>query len=182
MTFDTQQLLSELQRLVASHIEYVQLLMNIPEKNLQYRPNEQSWSVLECLEHLNLYAEFYTQEIDKRLLKATPFNCSTFKRGYWGNKFALDMLPNEEMKKMKTFKSKNPMHSHLDKSKVLMSFLQHQEAMKTLLEKARVYDLNQIKTSITLPFLKFKLGDTFRFVIHHNERHIVQAKRILNNL
>lgn len=182
MTFDKQQLLSELQTLVTVHIDYVQSLTALPEKKLQYRLHEGSWSVLECLEHLNRYAAFYNQEIEKRLSKAKPATSSEFKSGYWGNKFAVDMLPKEGMKKIKTFQSKNPIHSNLVASEVLMSFLQHQETMMTLLEKAKAYDLNRIKTSITLPILKFKLGDTFRFVIHHNERHIVQVQAILANL
>ena len=90
----------------------------------------------------------------------------------------MDMLPNDEMKKMNTFKSKNPIYSKLNNEKVLLEFLDLQSELKVLLEKARTKNLTKIKTSITLPLLKFRLGDTLRFVIYHNERHIVQAKKI----
>jgi hypothetical protein len=54
--------------------------------------------------------------------------------------------------------------------------------MLKLLETASTKNLTKIKTAITLPLLKFRLGDTFRFVIYHNERHIVQAQKVLKSL
>ena len=60
--------------------------------------------------------------------------------------------------------------------------LKLQEELLSYLETAKNKNLDKIKTKTTLPILKFKLGDTFRFIIHHNERHIVQAKRVLNSL
>lgn len=44
---------------------------------------------------------------------------------------------------------------------------------------ARNKDLGKIKTSISISkWIKLKLGDTFRVIIYHNERHIVQANKI----
>jgi hypothetical protein len=43
---------------------------------------------------------------------------------------------------------------------------------------AKRANLNTIKIPISIvPFIKLKLGDTFQFIITHNERHIEQAKR-----
>ena len=80
---------------------------------------------------------------------------------------------------MNTFKSKNPIYSQLDKNQVIETFLQQQKQFLELLTIAKEKNLTKIKTSITLPILKFRLGDTFRFVIYHNERHVVQAKKTL---
>ena len=81
-----------------------------------------------------------------------------------------------------TFKSKNPNASKLDKEQVLRTFIKLQEDLRTFLKTGYSKNLDTIKTRTTLPIVKFKLGDTFRFVIHHNERHIVQAKRVLHSL
>lgn len=174
-------LLSELTVMVTAHLEYVKSLKDIPQDKLNQRLTSASWSTLECLEHLNLYGTFYIPEITKRLRQAKPSTSSEFNSGYWGNKFALDMLPKENMKIMKTFKSKNPIHSDLEKENVIGTFIQQQYEFTQLLEQAKNKDLTNTKTAITLPLLKFRLGDTFRFVIYHNERHIVQAKRVLTN-
>lgn len=178
----SEKLINDLNALVQQHIQYSKSLLNLPEKSLQFRLNNNSWCVLECLEHLNLYGDFYLIEIKKRITTSKSKKNTSFKTGFLGNKFALDMLPKEQMKTMNTFKSKNPIHSNLSKEKVLLKFIQQQEEMQNLLTLALEKDLNKIKTSITLPLLKFKLGDTFRFVIYHNERHIVQAKKVLENL
>ena len=43
-----------------------------------------------------------------------------------------------------------------------------------------ITNLTKVKTSITISnWIKLRLGDTFRFVIHHNLRHVVQAKNLL---
>ncbi|CAM1344323.1 DinB family protein [Tenacibaculum amylolyticum] len=182
MVFKTNELIQELQDYVQSHIAYVTFLQSKSKEDLQSKRDDKTWSAIECIEHLNRYATFYNQEIRKRLSTSTTTKISVFKSGYWGNKFALDMLPKERMKKMKTFKSKNPIYSRLNTDKVVQDFLELQEELLELLESAKEKDLTNIKTAITLPILKFRLGDTFRFVIYHNERHIVQAKRALKGI
>ncbi|MCD8401920.1 DinB family protein [Tenacibaculum finnmarkense] len=176
--FNTKELLSELKQIVVSHINYAESLKNTTTEDLQYKKTAKSWSVLECLEHLNLYAEFYNNEIRKRIEKSKYQKSTVFKSGYLGNKFALDMLPKEGMKTMNTFKSKNPIYSKLDEKVVLERFIMLQKELLQLLELSEDKNLTKVKTSTTLPILKFRLGDTFRFVINHNQRHIIQAKNI----
>lgn len=181
MIHTTNELITELNNLTVEHLRFTAKLKELPEEVLQQKPNQDSWSILECIEHLNLYGVFYLPEIEKRMNASSKKASTTFKSGFLGNKFALDMLPKENMKTMKTFKSKNPIHTTLVKNEVLETFLNQQKGMLKLLELSRDKNLNAIKTSTTLPFLKFKLGDTFRFVIYHNERHIVQVKNILKS-
>tara|TARA_R110002073_G_scaffold312586_1_gene484080 strand:- start:6300 stop:6851 length:552 start_codon:yes stop_codon:yes gene_type:complete len=182
MTHNSKYVISELISMTTSHILYAKQLLEIPENLLQSKPSSKSWSVLECIEHLNRYAAFYNKEINKKMnASLLPFS-ETFKSTYLGNKFSNDMLPKEGMKTMSTFKSKNPNASNLDKEEVILTFIKLQEELLTFLHTAFSKNLDKIKTYTTLPILKFKLGDTFRFVIHHNERHIFQAKKVLDNL
>ena len=179
MIFKTNELIDELTTYVNFHIQYAEELKELNEEELLKKKDEKSWSAVECLEHLNLYAQFYTKEIRKRIDNSTYFKSTIFKSGYLGNKFAIDMLPKKGMKTMSTFKSKNPIYSKLNASVVLENFIKHQEELLELLKKAKEVDLTKTKTAITLPLLKFRLGDTLRFVIYHNERHIQQAKKAL---
>jgi len=181
MTFNTQQLILELKNYTNEHINFAKELKSISEVKLQAKINSKYWSVLECIEHLNLYAVFYNKEIQKRIETSNYKESSVFKSGFLGNKFSLDMLPKEGMKTMNTFKSKNPIHSNLNKEEVLDTFIKYQYEMLNLLKLSEENNLTKIKTSLTIPFLKFKLGNTLRFVIYHNERHIVQAKKALKN-
>lgn len=59
---------------------------------------------------------------------------------------------------------------------VLTVFLNQQQTMLKLLNQARSISLNKTKTSISISkLIKLKLGDTFRVVIYHNQRHLMQA-------
>ena len=71
----------------------------------------------------------------------------------------------------------------LDKEQTLAEFNELHQKMLEQLETARNYDLNRIKIPSAIgPILKFRLGDAFRFVIAHAQRHVVQLKRIHQNL
>ena len=49
-----------------------------------------------------------------------------------------------------------------------------------VLEKSSTLNLSKIKTAISISnWIKLRLGDTFRVLIYHNYRHMVQAEKIL---
>ena len=178
MKIPTKQLINDLKKITEGNLSFAENLLNESEEKLNFRLSEKSWSILECLEHLNLYGKFYIPEISKRIKKSDTKSTEIFNSGILGNYFAKSMLPKDNLNKMKTFKSMNPIHSNLDE-KVLNEFIIQQKQMINLLNDAENVDLNKIKTSISISSLiKLKLGDTFRFVIYHNQRHIEQAKKI----
>jgi len=150
------------------------------EEELNFKPDEKQWSILECLEHLNRYGDFYIPEIKSSIEKTTSVASVNFKSGLLGNYFAKSMLPKEKLNKMKTFKSMNPAGSDLDKG-VLEKFIGQQKQLLDLLNDARKIDLQKVKTSISISnWIKLRLGDTFRVVIYHNQRHMVQAHKLIN--
>lgn len=180
MKIPTRELIAELKKIGEENIQFAKNLLNQPDKKLNFRSSEKSWSILECFEHLNMYGKFYIPEISKRIINSNTKPAEIFSSGILGNYFAKSMLPKENLNKMKTFKSMNPIHSDLDKI-VLNEFISQQKQMINLLNDAENVDLNKVKTSISISnLIKLKLGDTFRFVIYHNLRHIEQAKRNLN--
>ena len=157
---------------------HAQQLSEQPTERLTWKHDPESWSVLECLEHLNRYGDFYIPQIKNALGKNKLKPEADFKPGILGDYFAKSMLPTEKLNKMKTFKSKNPLNSNLDKS-VIDTFIKQQLELIELLETSKIKNLSKIriKTSIS-PLLKLKLGDTFRFFINHNIRHFAQIDRI----
>tara|TARA_R110002096_G_scaffold27330_2_gene83700 strand:- start:6918 stop:7475 length:558 start_codon:yes stop_codon:yes gene_type:complete len=179
MNITSEVLISELIELTRQNINEAEQLNQKPINELNWKLDEKTWSVLEAIEHLNLYGDFYLPEIEKYLSKSKKITEAYYKPGLLGNYFAKSMLPKEKLNKMNTFKSKNPNGSNLDKS-ALERFLSQQEKTLILLNKARNISLNKIKVPTTLgKLVKLKLGDTFRVVIYHNLRHIVQTKKIL---
>ncbi len=158
----------------------VQKLKELSIDQLQFKHNAETWSILECVDHLNLYGDYYLVEIEKQILAQNAKAKSTvFKSGLIGNYFAnLMQVKNGKMTKMKSPKDKNPIHSKLTIT-TIDRFLKQQERLKSLLIQAKNVDLTKTKTAISLTkYIRLRLGDTFRFFIYHIERHILQAERI----
>lgn len=173
------------EKLIQDLIERTRIIINKAEdystlssEELNWRNKKDSWSILECFDHLNLYGDFYIPEINKRIKSSKTQPQKNFKSGVLGNYFAKSMLPKEKLNKMKTFNDKNPMGSRLDKT-TIDRFISQQVKILNLLDNAREIDLNKTRTSISISkLIKLKIGDTFRVVVYHNERHFVQAEKI----
>lgn len=173
------------ENLIQSLIEQTRKVINTVEKlknndlqTLTWKHDQNSWNILECLEHLNLYGNFYLPEIESKIKNSTTKSETEFKSGFLGNYFAKSMLPKEKLNKMKTFKDKNPLNANLDKS-VIDKFIEQQVKLLDLLSQSRNVSLNKVKIQTSISSLiKLKLGDTFQFFINHIIRHLKQIERI----
>lgn len=174
----TIELIDTLQREVKVQREHVKELLDVPFERLKQRKNENSWNVLECIEHLKRYSDYYLPQIESKVQSSKHSNVADFKSSFLGEFFVKQMDPQFKGKGMKTFTSKNPLNEKVNKD-VILVFIQQLNLTITLLEQAKNVNLNKVKVKTTLPLLRFSLGDTFRFVIKHNERHLAQAQRVL---
>ena len=180
MQIENNQLIDDLLRRMESCKRTVKEFEILPLNRLQFK-NGERWSVLECLEHLNLYGDFYLVEIEKRIITNPRKNISTkFKSGILGNYFAnLMEVKDGKITKMKSPKDKNPSNSHLSIT-TISRFLKQQERLVSLLNQCRSIDLTKTKAAISLTnLIKLRLGDTLRFYCYHIERHVFQAERAL---
>lgn len=181
MQIEQDVLINELLDITDKAIAAARQFRTLGEADLHFRKSANEWSILECLEHLNLYGDFYLPEIEKQLLNGnTGSKNQVFKSGLLGNYFAnLMKVNNGKIKKMQSPRDKNPLHSTLSITTIDRQ-LKQLEKLKLLLHRSRSADLTTLKTPISLTrLIKLRLGDTFRFVIYHIDRHIVQAQRNL---
>jgi len=147
-------------------------------QTLVWRENRDSWNIIECLEHLNLYGDYYLPEFKYCIKNAKNKNDEHFESGFLGNYFSISMLPKGKINKMKTFKSKNPIDLKLDKS-VIDNFINQQIIFLELLNQAGYVSLNKTKIKISISrFIRLNLGDTMQFYINHIIRHIIQIEKI----
>lgn len=179
MTFDQSQLIEELRNLTQDTKSQVQAFKTYSEEQLNHKPSAGGWSVLECIEHLRLYANFYLPEIEKRMTSRVPVESKYFRSGILGNYF-VNMVKATNNKKMRTVKEMDTSGTELTIS-TLNQFIKQLDWLDSLLLDSEKFDLSRIKTSISISrFIKLKLGDTLRFVVYHNERHVLQAKQVLS--
>lgn len=173
-------LIQELKEQTQQIILLASQMRNLDYETLNWRPKEGAWSVLECLEHLNLYGDYYLPAMSDAIKRAPSKPDPIFTSGLLGDYFAKSMLPKPKMTKMKTFRDKNPIGSRLTKD-TIERFIAQQQTLLDLLQLAEHKSLTQIriKTSIS-PLIRLKLGDTFRFLINHTLRHLNQAQNVLS--
>lgn len=160
------------------HIHKSKVLLDLDENILQKRIENQ-WTILECCEHLNQYFDFYLPEISKKILNSNTSSNVHYKSGLIGNYFAESMLPKKGAKKMKSPKDKNPFGKSLSK-KSIEKLITNLNLFISLLEKSKSKNLEKVKIEISISkFIKLKLGDTFRFIVNHNERHFLQMEKLI---
>jgi hypothetical protein len=183
-TYQSQQLLNKLQEQTEQFLTQAigEWQMTKPSKLLR-QPGENKWSAAQCLEHLNSYGRYYLAEMEAAIERARRSGLEAkeeFKTGFLGNYFTQMMLPKEgKQKKMKSPKDHQPV-ANLNADEVVREFIDQQERLIVLLEKARKINLGKARVPISIAkFIKLKLGDVFMFVVAHNHRHVLQAERAL---
>lgn len=158
---------------------------HLSNEQWQWKPVPDTWSMTECLEHLNIYARFYHKEIARIIHQApaTHTQATTQVKSSWFGKFSINSVkPGADgmpVKKVKTMKKFQPVIVHAQPQAVYEELLQHQHTLLNLLSEASHLNLNKLKVKTSLhPLIKLRLGDCFHFITAHNQRHIAQAKRV----
>lgn len=177
MKIATATLIKDLKQRTENMIVKVEAFKELPLEKLNLKANKESWSVLECIEHLNMYSAYYNPEINQSIANSSTKPSEMYKGGIIGNYFTNSMLPKEKLNKMKTFADKDPNGSKLDLD-VLAQFIVEQKEFLNLLEQSKMVNISKTRTAISISkLIRLKLGDTFRFNVAHNERHILQAEK-----
>jgi len=179
MVSTSNNLLQDLLELTRENLNIVENLKNQSKDHLNWKENLESWSALECIEHLNKYGDFYIPEIANKIHTSKHKSSEIFKSNWLGKYFSKSVSYHEDLNKMKTFKSMNPLNSKLN-NQTLEKFINQQHQIIELLNKSKNVNLDKTKTAISISkLIKLRLGDTFRVLIYHNERHIKQAEKTI---
>jgi uncharacterized damage-inducible protein DinB len=183
--FKSEELIDQLQADVRQLILSAEHLKQVDIIKLGLAPAEGKWSVAQCLEHLNAYNRYYLPAIEKATTPVPRELNAWFIPGYWGEKFTKMMRPSnvyEVKNKMKSPKGYTPERT-LNVEAVFKEFFEHQQRLLRLLDVSRKRNLSTIRIPISISrFIRLKLGDTFRFLIAHEQRHMIQARNAVKAL
>ena len=179
--YNSQTLLEELQADIRQLVLIANKLKSEDPGVLLEQPAPGKWNVVQVLEHLNSYGRYYLPAIEKSMQVNRPAT-EFFKPGFIGDYFTKMLSPSEKgtvKYKMKAPKDHRP-SPHLDHQPVIKTFLDQQQTLLDLLEKAKTKNIGKIRTPISISrFIKLKLGDTFRFLIAHEQRHFIQISNTM---
>jgi len=65
MKIKSTELIEDLKETTNNLIETATAFQKLSIQDLNLRLTNESWSILECVEHINLYGEFYLKEFEK---------------------------------------------------------------------------------------------------------------------
>jgi hypothetical protein len=160
------------------------LFSNLTTLELNWQPNPQTWSISQNLEHLIVVNETYFPVLSalKNGTYKKPFLANFgFMVSFFG-KTVLNAVQPDRKKKMKTFPIWEPRQSEV-KSDILLRFKHHQEELRHIIKDAD--DLLKQGAIVSSPANKnivYKLETAFDIIVTHEQRHLEQAKEILNLL
>lgn len=181
---NTDELLDELTAMLAESKGRVERLRHRNIEDLKWRPSAENWTVLECLEHLNLYGDYYIPEIEKVIKKSrsqsTP---KKFKQTWWGDFFVNALAPKSKqgIKPLSAMEKLNPKGIKLG-SETVERFIEQHSQLINLYERARSVDIQHKCTGTTIPLVRLRLIDTLRGQAYHSQRHVDQALEVLEQL
>lgn len=181
----TSELLDQMEQLLHTTQELVVIeFSQLNNRQLKWKSKPESWSIAECLAHLNSYSQHYNAAFEQAIKKARKAFIEEQTKSTWLGRKCISAVHVENMnKKMKTPKKHNFCNSQLDAQQVLSSYHAHQTHLLTALKLARKIDINRVKVPIELlPILRLPLVEFFQFLIRHQERHLQQAVNVKNEL
>jgi hypothetical protein len=180
-TVNCNQLIDELQSDVRQLIASASLLKMEDPGHMLDQPGPGNWSVVQVLEHLNSYGRYYLLAIERSMQEDKPA-VEYFRPGWLGDYFTSIMKPAEDgtiTHKMRSPKDHRP-GTDLDIFPVIKTFIEQQHYLLELLEQAKCKNIGTIRVPVSISkFIRLKLGDTFRFLIAHEQRHFIQLRKTL---
>lgn len=163
---------------------FQQHFSSLTEEELNWKPNEATWSIAQNIEHLIIINETYFPTLAN--LKSGNYKPPFIaKFGFIASLFGkmiLGTVQPDRKKKNKTFPIWEPTISNIP-ADILDRFSKHQNQLKQEIEGTRAFI--QKGTIISSPANKnivYKLETAFDIMVLHEQRHLEQSKEVLRQL
>lgn len=164
--------------------ELKQTFSNLTEDQLNWKANVNTWSIAQNIDHIINVNKSYFPVLDglKSGKTKLPFLARfRFLATFFGNAIKKVAQP-ERKKRTKTFKIWEPAQSEYPKA-ILRDFELHQAELIKYIEGSKEF-LNG-ETIITSPAsnaIFYHLETAFDIIVSHEERHLNQAKEVLDKM
>lgn len=154
---------------------------------LNWQPNDRTWSIAQVLAHLNAYYRYYIPVFRGKIsntrfteptehFSSSPLGIAVYRS------VKLGKVKNVK-RKLKSTKEYNPLiNKSLSLENVVDEYLEHVKDFNAVLQEGAQINLRKTKCPLSLrPVVKLNLGDAFIFTAFHNERHLEQIKRVIRS-
>jgi len=175
---------AELQQRLAHILDTVEREFRpLTAEQLRTKPANGGWSIVECLQHLNLAERFYIRQLQHKvdklgLVQHNPDD-QVIESGLVGRLLIRIVDPKSKTKFPAPGVVRPRTATDLDPADVMGQFVELQTLLRSLLDKAVYLDWNRDKTSTLFgSWLKIRVGDMVLMLVAHTERHMAQAMRV----
>lgn len=157
---------------------------NLNAEQLNTKPSPAAWSIGQVLDHLVVINESYytvVHNVRNGFYKAGWFGSRKMMTSFWYNMIYKSIHP-DNRKKSKTQPMWEPATSDIS-ADIVQRFLMHQERLKSFIDECS--DLIANDTVIHSPaakFITYTIGDAFTIIAAHEQRHLIQAKEVLEKI
>jgi hypothetical protein len=156
------------------------LVRDLDEERFNWRPDEKSWSVAQCLDHLNVANRAYLAPMRAALNRKGRVRRGAIQPGFLGRWFVATLEP--PPKRRLPAPKKIVPAARKGRHEVIGEWRRIQAEVKDLLRAGAEQDLNGIR--FVNPFfslIRFSVGTGFQVIAAHERRHLWQAERVLAN-
>jgi hypothetical protein len=155
--------------------------MGLSETQINWKPERKKWSIAECLDHIAKSFNCYQKEIDRVFANPKPSGTNImFRTSLTGGIFLKTLHP-ESPVKMPAPNLFAPSHNNLTR-RVFEDFVAAHNALLETINRSKELDLNANKiTSPVTSIMKFSLGEVLLISVYHENRHVLQAKRVMES-
>lgn len=166
--------------------QFDELILGIDDKQFNWRPVDDQWSIAECIDHLIATGTLMNRNIDDGIEKAIAKGLrgdGPFKYGALGNWFVKAVGPSDEARKrkFKAPKAYTPTSNH-SISRLKIAFNKLQDDFSDRIERANGLDLARVKVPSAAGgvsgLLRLSLGQWFALLANHQDRHLAQARDV----
>jgi hypothetical protein len=157
------------------------LVAPLTEEQFTWRPAPGSWSVAECIDHLNSTARLYLPRLDEGIAESIRrglYGEGPFTHDLIGRFFVRTMEPpvRIRVKAPKTFQP----GSGRSRSEIMAAFRAYQVQFVDRLRQASGLDLRRAKVhSPASTWIKMSMNSGFALMVAHERRHLWQAQRVI---
>jgi hypothetical protein len=153
--------------------------LNDPQ--LVWQPRPDSWSVAQCLDHLNVSARLYLPMLDEGI--ADAIRRGLYRPGpyaySWVGRVIVHMFGPKTRVKVKTMQPFQPPPGR-SRHEIMSAFKAYQVQYIDRLRQANGLDLARARVSSPLAkWIRMPLGSAFALMVAHERRHMAQAQRVI---
>ena len=183
--FSKQSLITELLDRTELIKASTQPFLRLNDDQLNFKPAPGRWSIAEIFEHLNIKNNIYIRSILSRITRAPDVTGEKYTSGWLGDWVYNKIMPRADgtVFAIRAPRAHCAADGLLDGKDILHRFLQQCDAIDDILRHVSTKDLARIRIPFSFTrLLRFRLGDNLRYLVAHNERHLLQAHRVMDLL